>query len=156
MMHQEEFLWFQRSTEKWLIEGNRNTRYYHIKVMQRKRRNKIQMIKDEERNWIADLIQVIMIFKNFYQKLFTENTEAEFWKMAKVTYPKLDSSFGKNLSVDVNREKIKHTIFDMSPWKTLGPDGFSKIFYHKSCAYVRDSIRRYISNCGTTTTTLKK
>ncbi|GAU13502.1 hypothetical protein TSUD_127990 [Trifolium subterraneum] len=35
ILKKEELMWFQRSRAKWLIDGDRNTRYYHIKTRNR-------------------------------------------------------------------------------------------------------------------------
>lgn len=37
-LYQEELAWYQQSKMKWLVDGDRNTRFYHIKVVQRRRR----------------------------------------------------------------------------------------------------------------------
>lgn len=105
----------------------------------------IHMIKDEERDWIEDLVQISNLFKDFYQKLFTEDTYSGNWQMSKVIYPKLDSNFGSNLSVIVNSEEIKHAMFDMSPWKALDPDDFLAGFYQKSWSYVGVNICKHIT-----------
>ena len=54
ILEQEELLWFQRSRAKWLIDGDRNTKYYYIKTMQHKRRNTIVMIKYDEGQWVDE------------------------------------------------------------------------------------------------------
>lgn len=54
ILEQEELLWFQRSRAKWLIDGDHNTKYYYIKIMQHKRRNTIVMIKYDEGQWVDE------------------------------------------------------------------------------------------------------
>lgn len=33
VLDQEELLWFQKSREKWILEGDRNTSYYHTSAI---------------------------------------------------------------------------------------------------------------------------
>lgn len=42
---QEETFWRQKSRVKWLAEGEKNTKFFHLTVMQRKRRSHIRRIK---------------------------------------------------------------------------------------------------------------
>ncbi|PNX83800.1 retrotransposon-related protein [Trifolium pratense] len=43
----EEMWWLQRSRVIWLPQGDKNTKYYHMKANIRKHKNTIEMIKDE-------------------------------------------------------------------------------------------------------------
>lgn len=42
----EEMMWHQKSRAIWLNDGDQNTRYYHVKALNRRRRNKIIMLRD--------------------------------------------------------------------------------------------------------------
>ncbi|MCH83403.1 hypothetical protein A2U01_0004223, partial [Trifolium medium] len=53
-LQKEELMWFQRSRAKWLMDGDRNTRYYHLKTVNRRRRNNIVMLKDVNGSWVED------------------------------------------------------------------------------------------------------
>lgn len=54
VLRKEEIMWFQRSRAMWLSDGDRNTKYYHMKTLTR-RRNKFMLLKDDSGNWIHDL-----------------------------------------------------------------------------------------------------
>jgi hypothetical protein len=45
---QEETLWCHKSHIRWLKEGERNTKFFHITTMARKAHNKILKIKDQD------------------------------------------------------------------------------------------------------------
>jgi len=47
VLHHEELAWFQKSCKKWLQDGDRNTRYYHLKTIS-KNKKAIQMLHNEE------------------------------------------------------------------------------------------------------------
>ncbi|CAK8579757.1 unnamed protein product [Lathyrus sativus] len=46
LLQKEELMWFQRARTKWLTDGDGNTKFYHVKTVQRRRNNKIMMIKN--------------------------------------------------------------------------------------------------------------
>jgi mannosylglycoprotein endo-beta-mannosidase len=43
---EEELLWYQKSHEKWLLEGDLNTRYFHRVANGRKRKNTMISLDD--------------------------------------------------------------------------------------------------------------
>lgn len=44
ILFQEETMWFQKSREKWINLGSRNTFFFHAQIMIRRKRNKIHGI----------------------------------------------------------------------------------------------------------------
>lgn len=44
VLSQEEILWQQKSRCQWLVQGDRNTKYFHIKAIARRRRNRVTML----------------------------------------------------------------------------------------------------------------
>ncbi|XP_074306633.1 uncharacterized protein LOC141641889 [Silene latifolia] len=48
LLKQEEIFWRRRSRALWLKEGDRNTKYFHMKAGQRKKKNRICRVTDEE------------------------------------------------------------------------------------------------------------
>ena len=70
VMAQEELLWFQKSRQDWLFYGDRNTSFFHNSTLQRRRRNKITYLKDENGVWLNDTVALknhaIKFFANIY------------------------------------------------------------------------------------------
>ena len=46
VLRQEEELWALKSRVNWMIQGNRNTTFYHVSTLVRRKRNQILAIKD--------------------------------------------------------------------------------------------------------------
>lgn len=55
---QEELLWHQKARTKWIKDGDRNTRFYHLKTITKRRCNKISMLRDTEGNWKDDPVVI--------------------------------------------------------------------------------------------------
>lgn len=71
ILRKEEVMWFQRSKVMWLSDGDRNTKYYHMKTLARRRRNKIMMLKDDNGHWIHDIDDLKAHVTMFYRNLFS-------------------------------------------------------------------------------------
>ena len=56
-----EILWKQKSRELWLKEGDRNTKFFHLSTIIRRRRNNIDAIKSEEGLWVTSSNQISSI-----------------------------------------------------------------------------------------------
>ncbi|XP_010687131.1 uncharacterized protein LOC104901277 [Beta vulgaris subsp. vulgaris] len=50
VLNEEELLWFQKSRLEAIRDGDRNTRYFHLSTLIRRRRNRIETLKDESDN----------------------------------------------------------------------------------------------------------
>lgn len=49
---QEELLWCQRVRYRWLQFGNRNTKFFHASTIIKRKRNKLETLKDDDGNWV--------------------------------------------------------------------------------------------------------
>ncbi|KAB2610947.1 hypothetical protein D8674_018979 [Pyrus ussuriensis x Pyrus communis] len=68
---QEESYWCQRSRVKWLREGDANTQFFHSSTLQRRRRNKIVKLRDENGNWVENSSQVRHLVDNHFSSVFS-------------------------------------------------------------------------------------
>lgn len=46
VLQQEECLWFPKSRCNWLIEGDKKIKVFHLSMIIRRRRNKVEMLKN--------------------------------------------------------------------------------------------------------------
>lgn len=77
-MHKEALLWRQRSKIEWLRDEDRNTKVYHSKASQRRRRNYIKGLFDSNGVWCSQPSRVATIVVDFYQQLFSSNNPHDF------------------------------------------------------------------------------
>ncbi|PNX73217.1 ribonuclease H [Trifolium pratense] len=144
ILRQEELMWYQRSRAKWLTDGDRNTKYYHIKTVARRRKNNILMLKDSEGHWVDDAKKLQEMVNDFYKILFSNNNIACDWSQSEITYPMLERNYMDRLNAPINNEEVKCAIFSMKPWKAPGPDGFPAGFYQKSWEVVKEKVCDFV------------
>nr|KYP54028.1 Retrovirus-related Pol polyprotein LINE-1 [Cajanus cajan] len=53
ILAREEIIWFQKSRCKWLLMGDRNTRYFHGTIVIRRRRNKVERLLNDQALWVT-------------------------------------------------------------------------------------------------------
>ncbi|KAG2627843.1 hypothetical protein PVAP13_3KG264155 [Panicum virgatum] len=53
--HHEEIMWQQRSRIRWLSAGDNNTRFFHLRASQRRRKNKITKLRKPDGQFMVDV-----------------------------------------------------------------------------------------------------
>ena len=71
LLDKEEKMWSLRARVNWLKDEDRNTRFFHSKASQRRRRNYIKGLFDSSGQWTTQPNQVVNTAINIYQQLFT-------------------------------------------------------------------------------------
>ncbi|KAL5775024.1 hypothetical protein ACOSP7_012581 [Xanthoceras sorbifolium] len=61
-----EQFWRQRSRAMWLKEGDRNTRFFHSKATQRRRRNRIVGLMGDDGRWRDKIEEIERVVVDFY------------------------------------------------------------------------------------------
>ena len=71
MVDKEQRMWFQSSKVLWASQGNRNSKFFHYRATQRKRKNTIQRLRASIGQWITCNDEVADILVSYFQGLFT-------------------------------------------------------------------------------------
>ncbi|XP_013607689.1 PREDICTED: uncharacterized protein LOC106314355 [Brassica oleracea var. oleracea] len=71
VLEQEEMVWYQKSREKWIVFGNRNTNYYHTNTIVRRKRNIIEMLKDDVGRWVDQSEELEKLAIAYYKRLYS-------------------------------------------------------------------------------------
>lgn len=128
VLYQEELSWFQKSRAQWLTDGDRNKKYYHLKTINRRRRNKIRMLKNNAGDWIEDGEDLKVLVNNFYKNLFVVEHLPGPWVQTRISFP----SIHRQILDDISMEEVKKAMFGMGAWRAPGADGFPARFYQIS------------------------
>ena len=140
-----EILWKQKSRELWLIEGDRNTKFFHLSTIIRKRHNNIDAIKSSDGSWVTSSKDVRLLFFNSFKSMFTEV----------VSFPdNLENLILLYITEEENAtlrgiptpDEIKATLFQMQDLKAPGPDGFPVLFYKEYWHIVGESVTQAVTS----------
>lgn len=73
LLEEEERYWKIRSREDWLKSGDKNTKWFHSKASQRRRKNEIKGILNSSGKWIEKEEEIGKIATSFFQDLLKSN-----------------------------------------------------------------------------------
>lgn len=143
-------MWYQRSRAKWLTDGNCNTKYYHMKTIYRRRRNKIVTLKNDQGLWVEDESDLKGLVNDYYQNLFELRSPWCTWIETGITFPMLEAKDLQVMSRSLEDTEVKEAVFSMSPSKAPDPDGFPVSFYQKSWNMIGSKVCHIIMHISQT------
>lgn len=91
MTDQGNSFWKQKSRDKWLQDGDRSTKYFHLTTPIRRRNNKIEGLFDHHVQWHTDSGIMKSIAANFFTDLFSlSNTHDDIRFVIPWMFPTID------------------------------------------------------------------
>lgn len=127
---QEALFWQQKSRVSWLQNGDRNTKFFHLSTLVRRRRNKVEGLLDQ----YGELCTEMEGMKNiaaFFQSLFTCVPSENNHFYIPHLFPCLDSNAIDWMSRDVSFDDVQEAIFSIGGLQAPSVDGFLALFFHK-------------------------
>ena len=119
-------------------EGDRNTKFFHNSTIQNRSLKKItsistpQGLRTDKPQEIADTI--VTYFKNLLNNDEGSNREAQSRMLSYI--PKLIiAEDNKTLNRPITLEEVQTVVFNMSPNKSPGPDGFQAFLFLEILGY---------------------
>lgn len=141
VLTQEEILWHQKSRVQWLQAGDRNTQFFHLSTLIRRRRNKVEAIQNEVGEWITDQLALKNLFVDYFQKLYAADHQPR-GTFITGKFPLLTAPVFGKLSSRYTKEEVLCALKAMGPLKAPGPDGFPAIFYQQAWEIVGNDISK--------------
>jgi len=140
LLMKQEIYWAQRSRISWLKHGDKNTKFFHAKASQRRRRNHIQGIKDRDGNWVEEKEDIAEVATNYFNSLFNAGTCFQMNECLNTVMSKVTPDMQQMLSSEFTVTEIKTAVFQMGPTKAPGPNGMNALFYQKFWHVMGDSV----------------
>jgi hypothetical protein len=127
MMAEEGCKRKQTAREKFINEGDENTRYFHLIAKGRKRRVKILSLLHEGAS-MDDVAGINKIATSFYKELFGPSISSSI-NFTNLTMNQLSNVDRSLLTAPFCINEIKKVVFDLKHNSALGPAGFPAEFF---------------------------
>ena len=130
--HREEIMWKQRSRIMWLAEGDKNTRFFHLRASQRRRRNQITKLRRPDGEITENEVEMGALASVFYKDLYTSEGTEDMESVLSTVPAKVTAAINEQLMKSFEKEEVKTALFQMSPTKAPGPDGLPAHFFQRN------------------------
>ena len=127
----EEMFWRQKSRVLWLREGDRNSKYFHALVKQRRARNSITQLLDENGNVVEDEDGLVAIATSYFRQIIESSNPEDIVDALENVSTTITGAINEDLTAPVTEWEVKLALFAMNPEKAPGPDGMTALFYQK-------------------------
>ena len=110
---------------------DKNTKFFHQRASQQKRKNHINGIFDSRGNWCVDEDDIARVAKDYFQWLFTLAHPCYNERVLKAVDHVVTPKMNHHLIQPYTAEEVKRALFQMHPSKSPGLDGMSPFFFQK-------------------------
>ena len=125
---------------QWLKDGDRNTRFFHSKASQRRRKNYIKGLYDKDGQWCTNPSRVEGIVLEFYQALFTSQNPENFDEILAQMPRLVTDEMNNDLMTKFQKEEVETALKQMAPLKSPSLDGMPPIFYQHYWSLVGNDV----------------
>ena len=140
LLDREAQMWAQRSKIQWLKDGDKNTRFFHSKATQRRRRNYVKGLFDADGQWTTHPGHVVDTIVGFYQNLFTSSNPNGFEDILEQIPTTVTEDMNKELTENFTAQEVEDAIKQMAPLKSPDPDGMPPLFYQSYWSLVGNDV----------------
>lgn len=122
-----------KSRTEWIMEGERNTRFFQVSTLVNRRKNRIRGLKNFEGNWIFDQREVRDLVNEFFKNLYKSWKESCPRRLAAregMDFQEI-TNLTRALSIPVSNGEIWAAFRSLKPYKAPGLDGLHPGFLHR-------------------------
>ncbi|KAE8717060.1 hypothetical protein F3Y22_tig00110065pilonHSYRG00307 [Hibiscus syriacus] len=135
----EEQIWHQNSRQRWVNDGDRNTRYFHTCASVRRNQNALNGLKvDGTFTQDPDVIKATV--KDHFFRIFNESSTLDVEDIG-LTFPRISLVQSGLLEKDFSEEEVWETLKSCDSNKAPGPDGLNLGLFKRFWHVLKDDFR---------------
>lgn len=126
-------MWQQRSQIRWLSVGDKNTRFFHLRASQlRKKKNRITRLRKLDGQSMKDSHELRNLATTFYRDIYTSIGVGNMAAVLDIVSPKVTEIMNSKLIAPIDERQVKEVLFHMFPTKAPGLDSFPAHFFQRN------------------------
>ncbi|XP_019092333.1 PREDICTED: uncharacterized protein LOC109129144 [Camelina sativa] len=142
---EEESHWSQKSRDKWLLSGDKNTKYFHSSVKADRNKNALLKLIDGEGVTHRSEASKGDVAASYFQSMFSSSypSEEDHQFFQDLT-PRENDEMNASLIAELSKEEVRLAVFAINPSKAPRADGMTGLFFQKYWDIVGDQITKEV------------
>jgi mannosylglycoprotein endo-beta-mannosidase len=147
LLREEELKWYERAKVKTLLEGDANTRFFHLVANGKHRKQHIFKLENDQGVVVGDDC-LKSHTTNYYKNLFgtLEASGISLMENQILDIPQVTQEENDVLIGPFTESEVRAAVFQMEHNKAPGPDGFPAEFYQVFWGIIKDDLLRLFSD----------
>ena len=115
-----------------MLQGDRNTTFYHVSTLVRRKRNQILAIKNSVGEWIQEEKEIENFIRKGFGDIYTSSLTASVRAMPAISQwqGRLNEEEKESIGGQVTIEEIKSAFWSLKAYKASSPDELHVGFFH--------------------------
>lgn len=146
LLENERELWMLKSRTEWIMEGERNTKFFHVSTLVNRRHNKIRGLLTPEGEWCFDPLILRNMVNKFFKNLYSSSKECYL----RIPGQWIELSFQENVELSrallepITNKEVWTALKCLKPHKAPGPDGLHPVFFQKNWDLTGQSMVEFV------------
>ncbi|CAN1221161.1 Transposon TX1 uncharacterized 149 kDa protein [Linum grandiflorum] len=137
-LRMEDSYWKTKARNQWLLQGDRNTKYFHRLASFHRNKMHIGKLKNDEGTVLTSEEDKQMLAVNYFKRIFSSDIPPGFFPVH--LCPSLSKSVSKAQNAALIRQVSKQAVFSLGPNQAPGSDGFTGTFYREYWNYIHHDL----------------
>jgi CRISPR/Cas system-associated protein Csm6 len=104
-------MWLQRSTIAWLREGDRNTKFFYMKAVDRAKKNKIKRLRKEDDNLTQEKKEMESMTRDFFLDLYRADPSVQPRELLQLMQTRITPEMNESMCTVFSEEEISDALF---------------------------------------------
>jgi hypothetical protein len=141
LLREEEIKWYERAKVQNLLQGNDNTRFFHLTASNKRQKQCIFRLEQEDGIIVGDN-ELKRYITRYYKNLFGQPVEIDIHldESRIDDIPQVTNIENEILTSPFTMDDIKEAVFQMEHNKAPGPDGFPAKFYQVFWEIIKEDL----------------
>ena len=130
LLDSKETIWRQRSKVHLYKEGDKNTKFFHARASERRKKNSILGLWNEDGVWCESKESITTTIIAYFEKIYTTSSPTRINEVTNAIPRRVTNEMNSKLTKTFTSEEVLKALQQLHPTKAPGPDGTSAIFFH--------------------------
>jgi hypothetical protein len=142
LLRNEELKWYERAKVKTLLEGDANTRFFHLVANGKHRKQQIFKLEDDQGSVVVGQECLKSHITRYYKNLFgpPDSPQMSLTEDHIIDIPQVSPEENDTLTSNFSEIEVRNAVFQMEHNKAPGPDGFPAEFYQVFWGVIKDDL----------------